>query len=109
MHLEFTDVQRGRSPYLPHMVLGAKPPPMAAALRKLPRRKQYEMAELMSGSIITHSLYVTRDAACTAPYGDAAYVPFFYHEPLTGESRRRCLAATRASPSCSGTSIRVSR
>jgi hypothetical protein len=39
MHLEFTDVQRGRSPYLPHMVLGAKPPAMAAALRKLPLQK----------------------------------------------------------------------
>jgi hypothetical protein len=39
----------------------------AAALRQLPLRQQYEMAELMGGNIITHSLYVTRDAACTAP------------------------------------------
>ncbi len=98
MHLEFTDVQRGRTPYLPHMVLGAKPPPMTAALRKLPRRKQYEMAELMSGSIITHSLYVTRNAGCTAPYGDAAYVPFFYHEPLTGEVAAQVFGSNKGQP-----------
>jgi 2-polyprenyl-3-methyl-5-hydroxy-6-metoxy-1,4-benzoquinol methylase len=98
MHLEFTDVQRGRTPYLPHMVLGAKPPPMTAALRKLPRRKQYEMAELMSGSIITHSLYVTRNAACTAPYGDTAYVPFFYHEPLTGEIAAQVFGSNKGQP-----------
>lgn len=29
--------------------------------------------------------YVTRDASCAAPYGNAEYIPFFYHEPLTGE------------------------
>ena len=98
MHLEFTDVQRGRTPYLPHMVLGAKPPPMTAALRKLPRRKQYEMAELMTGSIITHSLYVTRNAGCTAPYGDAAYVPFFYHEPLTGEIAAQVFGSNKGQP-----------
>ena len=85
MHLAFTDVQRGRSPYLPRMVLGSKPPAMAAALAALARRQQYEIAELLIGSIITHSMYVTRNAACTAPYGDADYVPFFFHEPLTGE------------------------
>ena len=85
MHLAFTDVQRGRSPYLPRMVLGSKPPAMAANLAALPRRRQYEIAELLIGSIITHSLYVTRSAACTAPYGDADYVPLFFHEPLTGE------------------------
>jgi SAM-dependent methyltransferase len=98
MHLEFTDVQRGRSPYLPHMVLGSKPPAIAAALRKLPRRKQYEMAELMSGTIITHSLYLTRDAACTAPYGDTAYVPFFYHEPLTGELAAQVFGSNKGQP-----------
>lgn len=98
MHLAFTDVQRGRSPYLPHMVLGSKPPAIAAALRKLPRRKQYEMAELMSGTIITHSLYLTRDAACTAPYGDPAYVPFFYHEPLTGEVAAQVFGSNKGQP-----------
>ncbi|MGH8804203.1 MAG: class I SAM-dependent methyltransferase [Polaromonas sp.] len=98
MHLAFTDVQRGRSSYLPHMVLGSKPPAMAAGLRKLPRRRQYEMAELMMGSIITHSLYVTRDARCTAPYGNAEYVPFFFHEPLTGEVAAQVFGSNRGQP-----------
>lgn len=97
-HLSFSDVQRGRSPYLPHMVLGARPPAMAAELRRLPLRQQYEMAELMIGNLITHSLYLTRDAACTAPYGDAAYIPFFYHEPLTGEIAAQVFASGKGQP-----------
>ena len=98
MHLAFTDVQRGRSPYLPHMVLGSKPPAVTGSLRRLPRRRQYEMAELMIGNIITHSLYLTRSADCTAPYGDAAYIPFFFHEPLTGEVAAQVFASNRGQP-----------
>ncbi len=97
-HLAFSDVQRGRTPYLPHMVLGSKPPAMAARLRQLPLRQQYEMAELMIGDIITHSLYLTRDAQCAAPYGDAAYIPFFYHEPLTGEIAAQVFDTNRGEP-----------
>ncbi|MBG6072196.1 MULTISPECIES: class I SAM-dependent methyltransferase [unclassified Polaromonas] len=97
-HLNFSDVQRGRSPYLPHMVLGSKPPAMAAELRRLPRRQQYEMAELMIGNLITHSLYLTPDAACTAPYGDAAYIPFFYHEPLTGDIAAQVFGSNKGQP-----------
>ena len=98
LHLEFTDVQRGRSAYLPHMVLGSNPPAMAAELRRQPRRQQYEMAELMSGSIITHSLYATPGAGCTAPYGNAAYIPFFFHEPLTGALAAQVFASNRGQP-----------
>ena len=98
MHLAFTDVQRGRSPYLPRMVLGNKPPAMAGALAALPRRRQYEIAELLIGSIITHSLYATRSAACTAPYGDAEYVPFFFHEPLTGEMAAQVFGSQGGQP-----------
>ena len=97
-HLSFTDVQRGRAPYLPHMVLGAKPPAITAALRQRPLRQQYAMAELMGGDIITHSLYLTASAACTAPYGDAAYIPFFYHEPLTGEVAAKVFDSNRGQP-----------
>lgn len=112
LHLEFTDVQRGRSPYLPHMVLGSQPPAMAGELRKMPRRRQYEMAELMIGNIITHSLYVTRDASCTAPYGNAEYVPFFFHEPLTGDVAAQVFSSNRGQPFLlrhqhSGVSVRV--
>ncbi len=95
MHLEFSDVQRGRSPYLPHFVLGRNPPAMASTLRQLPRRRQYEIAELLGGSLITHSLYATQSASSTAPYGDAAYVPFWFHEPLTGEVMARVFSASR--------------
>lgn len=98
MHLAFSDVQRGRSPYLPHMVLGRKPPAMTDQLRKLPLRQQYEMAELMIGNIITHSLYLTRDASCTAPYGNAEYIPFFYHEPLTGEIAAQVFGSNHGRP-----------
>lgn len=98
MHLSFSDVQRGRSPYLPHMVLGRKPPAMTASLRQLPLRQQYEMAELMIGNIITHSLYLTQDASCTAPYADAAYIPFFYHEPLTGEIAAQVFDTNQGQP-----------
>jgi hypothetical protein len=98
LHLSFSDVQRGRSPYLPHMVLGSKPPAMLAQLRQLPLRKQYEMAELMIGNIITHSLYLTPGADCTAPYGDAAYIPFFYHEPLTGEIAAQVFGSNKGQP-----------
>lgn len=98
LHLAFSDVQRGRAPYLPRMVLGGKPPAMAQALAALPRRQQYAMAELMIGSIITHSLYVTRSAASTAPYGDAQYIPFFFHEPLTGELAAQVFASNRGQP-----------
>ncbi len=98
MHLSFSDVQRGRAPYLPHMVLGGKPPAIAAQLRQRPLREQYEMAELMAGNIITHSLYATSSADCTAPYGDAQYIPFFYHEPLTGADAARVFDTNHGKP-----------
>ena len=98
MHLEFSDVQRGRSPYLPHMVLGSNPPAMAAELHTRSRRQQYEMGELMIGNIITHSFYATQGASCTAPYGDAAYIPFFFHEPLTGEVAAQVFGSNRGQP-----------
>ena len=98
MHLAFTDVQRGRAPYLPHMVLGRQPPALSHMLRTMPRRQQYEMAELMGGDIVTHSLYATRSAQCTAPYGDARYVPFFFHEPLTGDVLAQVFSSNRGQP-----------
>ncbi len=98
MHLQFTDVQRGRAPYLPHMVLGAKPPAMLHRLRRLPLRQQYAMAELMGGAVTTHSLYLTRDADCVAPYGNAAYVPFFFHEPLDGATLAQVFASNKGQP-----------
>lgn len=97
-HLAFSDVQRGRSPYLLHMVMGRKPPQMASNLRALPRRKQYEIAELVTGDIVTHSFYLTTSAACTAPYGDVASIPFFCHEPLTGALAAEVFSSNRGQP-----------
>lgn len=98
LHLAFSDVQRGRAPYLPHMALGAKPPAMATQLQQLPLRRQHAMAELMLGNITMHTFYATRQAGCAAPYGDPEYVPFFFHEPMTGESIARVFAASRGQP-----------
>jgi len=98
LHLALTDVQRGRSPYLPHMVLGVKPPDMTAAWRQLTPRRQYAMAELLGGTITMHVFYATSGPLCTAPYGDPAYVPFFFHEPLDGETIARVFASNRGQP-----------
>ena len=98
MHLQFTDVQRGRAPYLPHMVLGTKPPALLARLRQLPLRRQYAMAELMGGSITTHSLYLTRDANCVARYGDSDSIPFFFHEPLDGATLAKVFSSNKGQP-----------
>jgi len=98
LHLAFTDVQRGRSPYLPHLIMGAKPPAMMAAWRKLPRRQQYAMAELLGGSITMHVLYATAGPACTASYGDPQTIPFFFHEPLDGETAARVFSSNRGQP-----------
>jgi hypothetical protein len=31
-----------------------------------------------------HAFYALPSVACVAPYGDAQYVPFLYHDPVTG-------------------------
>lgn len=98
LHLALTDVQRGRSPYLPHMVLGVKPPDMMAQWRQLPQRQQYAMAELLSGTITMHVFYALSGPQCTAPYGDPAYIPFFFHEPMDGETIARLFASQRGQP-----------
>ena len=95
LHLAFSDVQRGRAPYLPDMVMGARPSALSGRLRQMPLRRQYAIAELMIGNITMHSLYATRQADTTAAYGDPGLVPFFFHEPMTGESISRVFAASR--------------
>ncbi|MDO9403185.1 MAG: class I SAM-dependent methyltransferase [Polaromonas sp.] len=98
MHLQFTDVQRGRAPYLPHMVLGARPPALLGQLRQRPVRAQYAMAELLGGNIIAHAFYAGRHPDTAAPYADLDYVPFFYHEPLDGETAFKVFGASRGQP-----------
>lgn len=84
LHLEFTDVGRGRSSYLPQMLVGPHKPGFLSALSAKPRREQYAVAELLSGKLDMHSFYATANPTPVAPYGDVAMVPFFFHEPVTG-------------------------
>jgi len=84
LSIQFTDVNRGPAAYMPRLLA----PPGELALWRdidaLPLRRQQEIAELLSGSIKMHVFYATAAAGTKAPYGDADYVPFFFHEPVTG-------------------------
>jgi ubiquinone/menaquinone biosynthesis C-methylase UbiE len=82
LHIEFSDVQRGRFPYLPGLTLGLEATQMRARLTGMGAREQAAMSELLVGDIIRHNLYLTASTASQAPYGDADYIPFFFHEPL---------------------------
>jgi ubiquinone/menaquinone biosynthesis C-methylase UbiE len=91
-HLELTDVHRGHFPYLPSMTLAADASRSRALLKDMPLRAQQAMSELMLGDLITHSFYLTRPGA-RAPYGDADYVPFIYHEPLPPQTLEQIFTA----------------
>jgi SAM-dependent methyltransferase len=84
LHLELTDVGRGRAAYLPELAVGPQQPQFLQATRKLPPRQQYAIAELLGGNLVTHSFFATHAPDTRAPYGDPDYVPFFFHEPVTG-------------------------
>ena len=85
LHMELTDVHRGRFPYLPEMTLAPEAARSRALLTGMPLRARQAMSELMMGDLITHSFYLTRGEK-KAPYGDPDYVPFIYHEPLPPET-----------------------
>lgn len=84
LHLQFTDVGRGASRYVPAIVAGPRRPGFLAEVEAMPLRRQQAIAELLDGSITMHCLYATRSPAASAPYGELNYVPFFFHEPVTG-------------------------
>jgi SAM-dependent methyltransferase len=112
LNIEFTDARRGRAPYLPHMVLGPGRPEILNEIEKLPLEQQYEIAEILSGKLIAHSFYVTRSTSCKAPYGDADYVPFFFHDPVTGPQMAQVFDTGKGKPfildhAQSGTSVLV--
>lgn len=111
LHLEFTDVQRGPSAYLPHLRMGTHPPRILAKIRALPLERQQAIAELLGGDIKTHSFYTT-EGRRVAPYGDADYVPFLFHEPVTGAELAEVFARSKGRPfalehSHSGVSVTV--
>lgn len=111
LSLAFTDVQRGRSSYVPRLIAGSQPPRVLARIAAMPERRQQAIAELWSGRIQTHSLFATRRPAC-APYGDPAFVPYLFHEPVTGPDLAKIFARSRGQPfvldhQWSGVSVRV--
>lgn len=56
LNIELTDVERGRSSYLPHLLMGTSPPGVLAMIRAMPLRRQYRIAELFNGRVQTHQL-----------------------------------------------------
>lgn len=97
LHLAFSDVQRGQAAYLPHLICGRQSLPDADDIKALPLRRQHEIAELLTGDIITHSFYAASSNR-TAPYGDSSYVPFYYHEPLNGEIMAKLFRSNHGKP-----------
>ncbi len=81
LHLALTYRGRGRSAYLPEMVVAPQQPRFLESVRALPLRQQYAIAELLSGSVTMHTFFATQSAASRAPYGDADYVPGFFNGP----------------------------
>lgn len=98
LHLTFSDVQRGRAPYLPHLIAGRRKLPGLEQIKAMPLRRQHEIAELLTGEIITHSFYATAAATREAPYGDVSYVPFYYHEPITGDVMSKVFGTNHGKP-----------
>jgi ubiquinone/menaquinone biosynthesis C-methylase UbiE len=98
LNIELTDVERGRSSYLPHLLMGTRPPSVLAAIRAMPLRRQYEIAELFHGRVQTHSFYATRSATCKAAYGDPDCIPFIIHEHVSGPELADVFARSRGQP-----------
>jgi SAM-dependent methyltransferase len=80
--IEWSDVGRGRFPYLPELTLGLGAGRMRERLAHMDERARHAMSELLMGDITRHVMYLTAGPQARAPYGDAQYVPFYFHEPL---------------------------
>ena len=98
LNIELTDVERGRSSYLPHLLMGAAPPNVLASISAMPLRRQHQIAELLHGRVQTHSFYLTRRASCKAAYGDPDSIPFLFHEPVTGAELAGVFARSNGQP-----------
>ena len=84
LNIVFTDVGRGRSPYLPHMLVGPHTPSFLTVIASLPIRQQQAIAELISGTLAMHCFYATPSHESVAAYGDLGMIPYFFHESTTG-------------------------
>jgi ubiquinone/menaquinone biosynthesis C-methylase UbiE len=81
MQLEFSDVQRGRFPYLPGLTLAADARLLRQRLPSMSVRARYAMSELLVGDLTRHNFYATPGLQA-APFGDPDYVPMYFHEQL---------------------------
>src|SRR5262249_32255972 len=61
LHLHFTDVMRGRSPYMVEKYLAPGQEALLERVKRFPEREQHAIAELFGGDIYTHSFYATRE------------------------------------------------
>ncbi|MGZ3183601.1 MAG: class I SAM-dependent methyltransferase [Telluria sp.] len=93
LRLTFSDVHRGRFPYLPELTLPLDARRLRERLPSMPERDRHAMSELLVGDLTRHLFYLTRSAAATAPYGDVDYVPFFFHENLSATGLAGMFAA----------------
>jgi SAM-dependent methyltransferase len=84
LRLQLTDVNRGRAAYMPRLAAPAADARLLRDVDALPLRAQQAIAELLIGNIKMHVFYATASEDTKAPYGDIDYVPFFFHEPVTG-------------------------
>lgn len=84
LSIQLTDVNRGPAAYMPRLLASPADSALWRDVDALPLRRQQEIAELFSGSIKMHVFYATAGPGTKAPYGDPDYVPFFFHEPVTG-------------------------
>lgn len=82
--ISLSDVHRGRFPYLPAMTLKPDAHALRARLPGMSLRAQYAMSELLMGDLTRHNFYLTQSSAAQAPYAAPDYIPFFFHENLTG-------------------------
>ena len=96
--LELSDVNRGRFPYLPELTLGLEARRLRARLPAMSERARHAMSELLMGDITRHTLYLTPGRQARAPYGDAGYIPFYFHEPLDPRGLEQLFAPKNGQP-----------
>jgi 2-polyprenyl-3-methyl-5-hydroxy-6-metoxy-1,4-benzoquinol methylase len=96
--VELSDVGRGRFPYLPEYTLGIEAARIRSRLPRMSERARHAMSELLMGDLTRHTMYLTRGPEAKAPYGDADYVPFFFHEPLDPRVLEQLFAPKQGAP-----------
>lgn len=95
--LAFSDVHRGRFPYRPELTLGHDAHALRDRLGGMAQRDREALSELLIGDLTRHNLYLTR-AAAAAAYGDAALIPYYFHEPLDSKALASMFAFKNGQP-----------